>query len=127
MTEYEILEATFSANEAMHSAFQYWLSITFALILAARLARKQLSRPLVLTVALLYFACALFFFIDYLHWLGVITNLEIIPMLELGWPVGSVKTAFRIALFGVGTLTAEAYLVHAYVNKHQRAEGPKLF
>ena len=45
--------------------------------------------------------------------------------LALGWPAGSVKTALQMALFGIGTLTAEAYLVHAFVNKHEGAEGPK--
>jgi len=37
VTEYEALDALFSANEAMHNSFQYWLSITFAVIVTAHL------------------------------------------------------------------------------------------
>jgi hypothetical protein len=123
MTEFEILEATFGANAAMHNAFQYWISITFALILTARLAQRQLNRVMVVTVGVLYFACALFFFIDYLHWLGVILNLEVVPLVDVGWSAGAVKTYFRIGLFAVGTLTAEAYLIFSYVTKGQESRN----
>jgi uncharacterized MAPEG superfamily protein len=127
VTEAEILEATFGANQAMHNAFQYWISITFALILTAHLARKQLALPIVVTAGLLYFACALFFLIDYIQWVGVIRNLPEIPLVDVGWPVGTVKTVYRIALFAIGTVTAEAYLVYAYATRRNgrrhRASG----
>jgi len=117
------MQANFGVNEAMHNAFQYWLSITFALILTARLGQKHLNRPLVLILAVLYFACALFFIIDWAHWVGTARNLPVTAMLDVGWPAGIIKTVYRFSLFAVGTLAAEIYLFYSYSSRGNRVKN----
>jgi len=118
MTEAEALEATFGANEAMQNAFQYWLSITFAIIVTAYLGRRQLNRPILVTIGLLYLATAVLFFVDYQHWRAVISSIEE-PLAGEIWPYyGIIKTYIRTGLFLIGTITAEYYLFYSYAQRN---------
>jgi len=114
MSEAEALEAMFGANQAMQNAFQYWLSVTFAIILTAYLGRRQLNRPILATLGLLYLGAAALFFVDYLHWLAIMTRIQD-PFLGEYWAgYGPLKIYIRTGLFVVGTLTAECYLFWSY-------------
>ncbi len=114
MTEAELLQAMFGANQAMHSAFQYWLSVTFAIIVTAYLARRQLNRPILLTIGLLYVGAASLFFVDYLHWLEVMMQIEDPFEGEYWVRYGPLKIYIRTGLFLVGTITAVCYLIWSY-------------
>jgi hypothetical protein len=117
MTEAEALEVTFGANEAMQNAFQYWLSVTFAIIVTAYLGRAHLNRPILVTIGLLYLATAVLFFVDYLHWLAVMRSIEN-PLAGEYWPYyGKIKSSMRTGLFLIGTITAEYYLFYSYAQR----------
>ena len=119
MTEFEALEAMFGANQAMNNAFQYWLSVTFAIILTAHLARRHLNPPILLTIGLLYFGAALLFFVDYLHWLAIMQQIQDPFFGEYATGYGLTKTIVRTGLFLIGTVTAEGYLIYSYRQKKE--------
>jgi hypothetical protein len=118
MTEAEALEAVFGANEAMQNAFQYWLSVTFAIILTAYFGRRHLNRSILITIGLLYLATAVLFFVDYLHWLAIMRLIEY-PLAGEHWPYyGPIKSSTRTGLFLIGTITAEYYLFYSYAQRN---------
>ena len=110
MPEYDAFAVAFAVNDAMHNAFQYWLSITFAIILTAHLARRHLSLLITLILGSLYVACVALFFIDYLHWLSLAVSTNLPRAFQPEFPYGTVKTVIRISLFVGGTLTAVSFL-----------------
>ncbi len=114
MTEYEALDALFSANEAMHNSFQYWLSITFALIVTVHLGRRHLTGGIVVAISVLYLLGSALFFVDYLHWLSLLGFTANFEFWE-GYDYGPLKTYLRVALFLIGTVVAEGFLVLSYV------------
>ena len=114
MPEYDAFAVAFAVNDAMHNAFQYWLSITFAIILTAHLARRHLSLLITLVLGSLYVACAALFFIDYLHWLSIAFATNVPGAFQPEFPYGMVKTVIRVSLFAGGTLTAVSFLGYSY-------------
>ena len=119
MPEYDAFAVAFAVNDAMHNAFQYWISITFAIILTAHLARRHLTLLITLVLGSLYIGCAALFFIDYLHWLSVAQTTNLPEAFEPDFPYPMLKTAIRVSLFVGGTLTAVSYLGYSY-----RRRGP---
>jgi hypothetical protein len=120
MTEYEALDAVFSANAAMHSSFQYWLSITFAVIVMAHLARQHLTKLMICSVAVLYFCASALFYVDYLHWLAIMESIDQdrqLPQLDRNY--GTAKVWLRTTLFIAGPTVAISYLLYSYRNRHR--------
>ena len=62
MTEAELIELFIDAAQTMDSNFQFWLSITFALLVASHLAKGTISRPLQVVALSLYLAASTLFF-----------------------------------------------------------------
>ncbi len=114
MTDYEALDALFSANEAMHNSFQYWLSITFALIVTAHWGRRHLTGGISVAIGVLYLLGSALFFVDYLQWLSLRSLTANLDLWE-GYDYGPLKTYLRVALFLIGTVVAEGFLVLSYV------------
>lgn len=55
----ELIELTLSATDHIYAQFQFWLSITFALIAACFIAREQLGSRVRIALGILYFATTL--------------------------------------------------------------------
>ncbi len=104
----------------MHNSLQYWLSITFALIVTAHLARRHLTGGLLAAISVLYLLGSALFSVDYLQWLslvqvGLTTNSD----LWEDYDYGPLKTYLRVALFLIGTVVAEGYLIFSYVQNRK--------
>jgi len=72
LTGSELLESYYWARDYAGLQFQYWLALSFAAIVAAHVARGQLSLRLQVCVATLYFLTSLLFF-----WLYIQASFEV--------------------------------------------------
>jgi hypothetical protein len=61
MTEYELMDAFATQMVAVDRVFEFWLTASFAVIVAAHFAGRDLSKSMRLMIALLYIGTSAFF------------------------------------------------------------------
>ncbi len=110
----ELAELAFLARASMDDQFQYWISITFAVVAAAFIAGKRLTQPMRYVIAVIYALATLLLVSRFVNIaptvLAVITALEeagvdFIP------PVGWTIVGSRYFIFGLGTVAALYFLL----------------
>lgn len=114
LTLAEIYELGHLAAVRMDTQFQYWLSVTFAVVVAAFVAGDRLNEPLRYLAAILYLLAA-FVLISQFRYEGVTafifgqamseSGLDMLP--AVGYPV----VVARFVLFALGTLAALYFLL----------------
>lgn len=114
LTLAEIYELGHLASVRMDAQFQYWLSVTFAVVVAAFVAGDRLNKPLRYLAALLYLLAA-FVLISQFRNEGMTAyifgqamsegGLDTLPV--TGYPV----IVARFVLFALGTLAALYFLL----------------
>ena len=121
----ELIEMFFHAQSGIDTQFQYWVSVTFAVVVASFVAGDRLSRGMRYLVAVLYSLAtaaltsraAEFVFmsieaIDRLQESGVA---DLLP--QPGWRLG----VFRILLYAIGTVSALWFLLQRRQAATQKA------
>lgn len=109
----ELLELALLARSSVDDQFQYWITITFAVIVASFAADEKLNRNWRLTISLLYLLTTGLFFTRYYadaqHFLTLISAFA-----ERGgeWPTSYVPAlgALRIFVYVAGTALALSFL-----------------
>ena len=66
ITNAELLELFFVSNEFIESQFQYWLSISFAAIIATSIVGERMANPIRYTLIVLYVMATVLFLLRYI-------------------------------------------------------------
>ncbi len=110
----ELAELAFLARSAMDAQFQYWISITFAVVAAGFIAGKRLTQKMRYAVAVLYALATLLLIARFVS-IAPTTNAVIAALEEAGVdiipPVGWTIVASRYLIFGFGTVAALYFLL----------------
>ena len=115
----ELVEIYYLARSSMDAQFQFWVSITFAVIVAAFVARSRLSRTLRILISLLYLLATVnltvLFFGDAatgVYALSVLDNGDAANLILR--PGSNLLVPTRAGLFVLGTLSALYFLMRSY-------------
>jgi hypothetical protein len=113
LSTYEILDLIGTETSQVDAAFEFWLTITFAFVVAAFAARTRFSMRLKLLVSSLYLVASAVFILKYVGDLSAVQTLtatlpETAPNL-FNIP-GGLSHLLRFALYVVGTIAAIVYL-----------------
>jgi hypothetical protein len=126
MTEADLLSLFFDVNQDIDTQFQFWISITFAVLVASFVADERLSRMERAVVTLLYLVAAgiiLFRYTSALghqqHVLGLFTANGFAPP-QLPVRVG----LLRLLLFTLGSLVAAASVLFPRFSARRSASVP---
>ena len=117
MTEAELVAAYLESLQAIDGNFQFWLSITFAMLVAAYLASRSIPKALQFTALTIYVAASVLFTVR-LFTLGLtVTSLQN-QLASLGSQTRVVSTGTNgligVLYFGIivgGTLATIAFVV----------------
>ena len=109
----ELLELIFSANSVLDLQFQFWLAITFALIVATFTAKERLSKKVRLVISFLYLASTIVIF--YRWWVSAQIAIEITEeVIARGVTWVAIANPFsgilRLLVFLVGTISTLWFL-----------------
>ena len=72
----ELIELTLIANELLDAQFEYWLSISFAAVVATFIGGDYLSRKMRYVLVVLYLLASTLLIFKYLSVLGWTTNIS---------------------------------------------------
>ena len=128
LTLYEAIDAYLSTSDQLEMLHSYWLSATFAVVLASFAARKHLNLPVTLTISVLYF----------LGTLMILTKAELITatmriVIDNGpdqlselHPDKMMEEAHlhflsRVATYIIGFLAAQMYLWFEFINNRNQS------
>jgi phosphatidylserine synthase len=103
----ELIELQFSSLTLFASEFQYWMSVTFAVVVAAFVAGERLSKPVRVWVAVLYVCVSVLFAARYNATLSVASEIGRYTALR-GLPAtegAAVIGGLRALVFVLGTAT----------------------
>lgn len=116
MTESELLSAYFESMAATNSNFEFWITATFALVVAIHFVKGDISRGLKITLLALYFATSVVFNIRYNN-AGVLTNSVVDLLRDMNTEVainpllsGNIIGPFINLIWYFGTLAAVFYV-----------------
>ena len=127
MDQYSLAELTelyFSATTSMDAQFQFWLSVTFAVVIAGFIAGDRLTKKLSYLAAILYGLATFVLiarFIDAARFGGMLRD----SILEAGVEIPTVNLAVIVARFSLlilGTLAALYFLLRERVNEGETGE-----
>ena len=127
MDQYSLAELTelyFSATTSMDAQFQFWLSVTFAVVIAGFIAGDRLTKKLSYLAAILYGLATFVLiarFIDAAIFPGMLRD----SILEAGVEIpnfNSVVVVARFSLLILGTLAALYFLLRERVNEGETGE-----
>jgi hypothetical protein len=121
MSQAELHELVFLTLSQVDASFQFWLSATFAVILAAYLAPHRLNLILVLMVSALYIATTALLSFRMLY-VGELFAMYTQSIHELPPPSQYSRwfSPLRTPIVLLGTLSAVAYLVYGYMVSRSR-------
>ena len=112
MGQYSPAELALLAGGSMDTQFQYWMSVTFAVVVASFVAGERLSRPMRLLAAVLYLLASILLISRFSQFART-THLYEIALADAGTPTtsaGSLIPITRLLLFGLGTASALYFL-----------------
>ncbi len=119
----EVAELALLAGASMDTQFQYWISVTFAVVVASFVAGERLSQPMRLLAAILYLLASILLISRFLQFAQT-TRMYEIALEDTGNPTtsaGSLIPITRFLLFGLGTASALYFLFKA--KKTQEGSG----
>jgi len=108
----ELAELALLAGASMDTQFQYWISVTFAVVVASFVAGERLSRPMRLLAAVLYLLASVLLISRFLQFAQT-TRMYEIALADAGSPTASAGRLIlftRFLLFGLGTASALYFL-----------------
>jgi hypothetical protein len=113
----ELIELTLIANELLDAQFEYWLSISFAAVVATFIGGDYLSRKMRYVLVVLYLLASTLLIFKYLSVLGWTTNIstlsaEVTPGI-LETPLGLPTFFVRLTLFFGGLVTTVWFILIA--------------
>ena len=120
LTNAELFELATLVFSELELQFQYWLSVTFALLVASFVARKQLFRNVRITIAFLYTLSTAIAIYRYIS-LGGNGSLIVDELATRGIPWRGIDLRVgltRIALMVLGTL-ATLWFLHSTYTKSE--------
>jgi hypothetical protein len=108
VTEVDLLPLFFDVNEDIDTQFQFWISITFAVLVASFVADERLSRFERAVITLLYLSAATIILLRYGSALSHQRDvLELFTANGLAQPeLPTLAGLLRLSLFTVGSLIA---------------------
>lgn len=116
----ELAELAFLARESMDAQFQYWISITFAVVVAGFIAGKRLTQKMRYVIAVIYALSTLLLITRFVS-IAPTVSAVLAALDEAGVtfmpPVGWTIVASRYLIFGFGTVAALYFLLG---DKHGR-------
>ncbi len=112
MSTAELTELYLTIESAIYTQFEYWLTVTFAVVVASFVARTRLNRKLRLGLALLY-ALACVVLLSRWTYSGLDAAVFRAALLESGVVLRTpwVTIFSRLLLFALGTAAALYFLV----------------
>ena len=116
----EIYELYFMVQEQLDVQFQYWLSISFALVIATYIGRETIEYKIRRIASILYMVCTVMFFFKYISSMSHAARISMeltlrdIPAENV---FGLIVLPLRVIIFVCGTLTT-IWFVH----KKQKVE-----
>ena len=118
----ELMELFFAAQQLLDAQFQYWLSASFAAIVASFVAGERLTRNMSYILVLLYVGATALFTLRYFAAAGTLTLYgaestarELIG--EIGRDLTPVMQVIRIVLFITGTAATIWFLLTKKLRK----------
>jgi len=110
MTEVDLLPLFFDVNQDIDTQFQFWISITFAVLVASFVADERLSRMERRVITALYLCAAAIIYMRYTSALAhQFAVLQLFTDNGLQQPeLPTIAGVLRIALFTFGSLIAAA-------------------
>ena len=108
----ELAELALLAGASMDTQFQYWLSVTFAVVVASFVSGERLSGPMRLLAAVLYLLASILLIFRFFQFAQT-THIYEIALADAGTPTasaGSLILITRFLLFGLGTASALYFL-----------------
>lgn len=111
----ELLELFFTAQEFLEAQFQYWMSISFAVIVAVSVVGDRITTAVRYTLSLLYLLSTALFLLRYASAIGELTLIADAATARgivgdmgrsLRWPIASIRTV----LFLGGTVATLWFL-----------------
>jgi len=126
MTEADLLQIFLDVNQDIDTQFQFWISITFAVLVASFVADERLSTAERVVVTLLYLCAATILLQRYLSALSHLQDaLRLFDESDLARPaVPSVAAFLRFGLFTVGSLVCAMSVVFPRFGARRRASIP---
>ena len=111
----ELAELALLAGASMDTQFQYWISVTFAVVVASFVAGERLSRPMRLLAATLYLLASILLISRFLQFAQT-TRIYEIALEDASSPsiaAGRLIVFTRFVLFALGTASALYFLLKA--------------
>jgi hypothetical protein len=126
MTEAELLQIFLDVNQDIDTQFQFWISITFAVLVASFVADERLSKPERIVVTALYLCAAMILLQRYMSALSHLqTTLRLFDESGLPRPeVPEIAALLRLSLFTLGSLVAAGSVVFSRFGARHRASIP---
>ena len=112
ISNYELIQLIQNALALVESAFQYWLSVSIAVVIASFIAKNILSRKIRIWISILYILASALFATRYFLMRNQLVLL-VTEVLDRGvqWPTAiSGSTSIRISIFVLGLLSALWFL-----------------
>ncbi len=126
MSDSELHELVFLALAQTDMSFQFWLTITFAVIVVAFLASHHLSGLLVSIISVLYLLTTTIL-ISRIRLSGQMYRQYIDVIEEIQFPrvVVAVTAYLRPVVLALGTVSALAFLLYRYQKSKKGGTGPE--
>ena len=127
MTEAEMVGLFIESTQALDSNFQFWLSITFATLVAAYLASERIPITLKIVAVVLYALVSTLFFARHLTMANTLFSLseQIIALDSETYVVSTGENAFigllYLITFVVGSLSTISYVL--FVSRKKGGDG----
>jgi hypothetical protein len=125
MTEADLLALFLDVNQDIDTQFQFWISITFAVLVASFVADEKLSRAERSVVTVLYLSAAAILLFRYLSAVTLVQDvLGLFDASGIERPiVATTAGRLRIALFTLGSLVTAASVLFPKFGAKPRERG----
>lgn len=122
MNEADLLQIFLDVNQDIDTQFQFWISITFAVLVASFVADERLSRVERIIVTALY-VCAATILLE--RYMSAVSHMQDVMSLfdSGGYPrpdVPTVAAYLRLALFTLGSLAASVSVLFPRFSARRR-------
>ena len=113
LSTFELIEIALLSRESVDNQFQYWVTITFAVIVASFAAGEKLSRNWRVAISGLYLLATAMFFARYVSD-GLQYQMYVDAFIARGGKWGTqivpILGVLRISIYAVGTIVALTFL-----------------
>ena len=116
MTQYEAIDLIISAGANFDSIFGYWISVSFAVIVATFIVRDQFNIGLTLAVSAMYLVASAMFALRFVTLASLLVDARSHPAIPEEFLQSlETQTPFRGVTFIAGFLITELYVLYTYI------------